>query len=193
MGEKLNRIAKRLDLRLDDISLFHELTEAESKEFAFIDGVVGELEKNMSINGTTESNIARAEGDFLVTPDNRKTLQDRVSILLAKLRGVGTTTPAMVKNLARSFEYGEIEIDEESKEDVLIIRFTSIYGTPPNMVDFIAALTEILPAHLLLEFIYKYLTWNDYESYNRTWDEWDALNLTWDELEVYNSKSRGVV
>ena len=185
MGEKLNRIAKRLDWRLDDISLFHELTEAESKEFAFIDDVVTELEKNMSINGTTASNIARAEGDFLVTPDNRKSLQDRVSVLLAKLRGVGITTPSMVKNLAQSFEYGEIEIDEESKEDVLIVRFTSVYGTPPNMVDFIAALTEILPAHLLLEFIYKYLTWDDYESYNRTWDEWDALNLTWDELEVY--------
>lgn len=192
MAKKLNRIARRLDWRLDDISLFHELTEAEAKEFAFVDEVVGELEKNMSISGTTEANIMRAEGDFLVAPDNKKTLQDRISILLAKLRGVGTTTPAMVKNLATSFEYGEIEIDEESKEDVLIIRFASVYGTPPNMVDFIAALTEVLPAHLLLEFIYKYLTWDDYESYNRTWDEWEALNLTWDELEVYDGK-KGVV
>ena len=74
-----------------------------------------------------------------------------------------------------------------------MITFNDVMGIPPNLRDFEDAITEVMPAHLLVNFIYRYLTWDMYESYNRTWDAWDALNLTWDELEVYDSKSRGVV
>lgn len=189
----MNRIARRLDPRLDAVRLFHELTEAEALEFGFLDKALEELEDDMALSTTPLRSIGRKEAWYGVASDESKPLSDRIAVLVAKHRGQGTTTPAFLRNVAMSFQYGDINVDDESVPDTVVITFNDVMGIPPNLRDFEDAITEVMPAHLLVNFIYRYLTWDMYESYNRTWDEWDALNLTWDELEVYNSKAKGVV
>lgn len=181
----MNRIAKRLDPRLDEISLFHELTEAESKEFALLDNEMAELESNMSLSGTTASQIGRREAWFGVKSDPTKPLSDRRAVLIAKLRGQGVTTPEFIRNVAASFQYGEVSVDDATKPYVVNIIFESVLGVPPNMEDFIRALEEVKPAHIVFNYTYKYNTWNDLEAFHKTWDEWEALDLTWDDLMVY--------
>lgn len=181
----MNRIAKRLDPRLDEIALFHETTEAESKEFDLLDAEIAEYESNMTLSGTTEKYIGDREEEFGIVPDPSKTLQDRRAVLVAKLRGQGTTTPEFIRNVAASFQYGEVDVDETSAPYVVNIIFENVMGVPPNMADFIAALEEVKPAHIIFNYTYKYNTWNDLEAFHKTWDEWEALDLTWDELMVY--------
>lgn len=188
-----NRLARRLDPRLDEVALFHELTEAEDLEFGFLDSELVDLENDMALSTTPARSIARKEAWYGVVSDERKPLSDRIAVIVAKHRGHGTTTPAFLRNVARSFQCGDINVDDESVPDTVVITFNDVMGITPNLMDFENAIMEVMPAHLLVNFIYRYLTWDMYESYNRTWDAWDALNLTWDELEVYDSKSRGVV
>ena len=187
----MNRIAKRLDPRLDEITHFHELTEAESKGLDDMDEALADMESNMSLSGTTETNIARREAWFGVTPDEAKPLEQRRAVLIAKLRGQGTTTPEFIRSVAASFEYGEVSVDETSAPYTVSIVFESVMGVPPNMADFIRALEEVKPAHIVFDYQYKYNTWDDFEAFHHTFDEWAAIHVTWDELMTYSEDDTG--
>lgn len=187
----MNRIAKRLDPRLDEITHFHELTEAESKGLDDMDEALADMESNMSLAGTTETNIARREAWFGVTPDEAKPLEQRRAVLIAKLRGQGTTTPEFIRSVAASFEYGEVSVDETSAPYTVRIVFESVMGVPPNMADFIRALEEVKPAHIVFDYQYKYNTWDDFEAFHHTFDEWAAIHVTWDELMTYSEDGTG--
>lgn len=114
-----------------------------------------------------------------------KPYEFRRSRIMSKLRGKGTTTVKMIKNVAESFSNGEVEIIENNSNYSFTVKFVGTKGIPPNMEDLKSAIEEIKPAHLAYQFEYTYLTWDEFDNYNKTWDEWDSLNLTWDELEVY--------
>lgn len=181
----MNRLAERLDPRLDEIPTFHELTEAESFEFDHIREIIDEAELNMTLSHTTESKIEDREYEFGVISDPSKPIEQRRAVLVAKLRGQGTTTPAAVLNIAASFDFGEISIDESSAPYTVRIVFEEFRGVPPNMADFIAALEEIKPAHLVFEYVYKYNTWGDYKSFHKTIGEWEEMGMTWGWIKTY--------
>lgn len=186
----MNRIAKRLDPRLDEITLFHELTNAESLEFDHLNNELAEVESNMTLNGTTLRCIDRREAEFGVTSDSKKPIEQRRAVLIAKLRGQGTTTPEFIKNVALSFQYGEVDVVEDDAPYTVRIVFESVLGVPPNMQDFINALEEVKPAHLVFEYVYKYNTWDMLEAFNKTWDEWADTGVTFDGLMTYKEESK---
>lgn len=105
--------------------------------------------------------------------------------ILSKMRGQGSATKAMIKNTSESFSNGEVDIIEDNSQYTFTIKFIGARGIPPNLDDLKNAIEEIKPAHLAVIYLFTYLTWNEFDSYNNTWNEWDDLNLTWDELEVY--------
>lgn len=181
----MNRLAERLDPRLDEIPHFHELTEAETVALEVLDAELKDLENNMTLSNTTETQINRREAEFGVISDLSKTIEQRRAVLIAKLRGQGTTTPAAVLNIAASFDFGEISIDESSTPYTVRIVFEEFRGIPPNMADFIAALEEIKPAHLVFEYVYKYNTWGDYKGFHKTIGEWEEMGMTWGWIKTY--------
>lgn len=117
--------------------------------------------------------------------DANKDIKFRRSVIKSKMRGQSTTTIKNLKNVAESFSNGEVEIIENLDEYTFGIKFVGNRGIPPNMDDLINSLHENIPCYLVYEFIFVYMTWNEFESYNKTFDEWDSLNLTWDELQIY--------
>lgn len=181
----MNRLTKRLDYRLDKVDAFRELTDAEVVEFEHLDGEMADMESNMSLSGTTARQIDRREAWFGIASVASKPLAQRVSVLLAKLRGQGTTTPAFIKNVAKSYQYGEVEVVEDEVPYTVRIVFESILGVPPNMDDFKATMEEVKPAHLVFEYIYKYNTWDMLEAFHKTWEEWAATGVTFEGLMTY--------
>jgi uncharacterized protein YmfQ (DUF2313 family) len=88
--------------------------------------------------------------------DISKTYEFRRSRIESKLRGRGTTTKEMIRNVAASFSNGEVEVIEHSAEDWFEVKFIGTIGVPPNMDDLTAAIDEIKPAHLEYEYTYRY-------------------------------------
>ncbi len=117
--------------------------------------------------------------------DVSKSYDYRRSRINSKMRAQGTTTVAMIKNVAESFSNGAVDIIEHNSEYRFDVKFTGTIGLPPNMDDLTAAIEEIKPAHLAYTYVFIYITWNNVEKYNHTWDVWDTRNLTWDEFEAY--------
>ena len=78
--------------------------------------------------------------------------------IMSKLRGAGTTTTQMIKNVAESFSNGEVTIIEYNSEYKFEVKFTGTIGMPPNMDDLTTAIEEIKPAHLAYSYVYIYNT-----------------------------------
>ena len=87
--------------------------------------------------------------------------------------------------MAEVFSGGKCEVIEVNEEYYFYIKFIGIYGIPSNMEGFVKAIERAKPAHLGFKFIYTYMTWDEFDRYNKTWDQWDDLNLTWEDKEKY--------
>jgi hypothetical protein len=108
-----------------------------------------------------------------------KDLDFRRSRVRSKLRGQGTTTAAMLQNVAESFSNGAVEIIEHPAESRFEVKFVGTIGIPPNMDDLTAAIEDIKPAHLAYTYIIIYRTWDMVAA--MTWAQAGAY--TWDQLK----------
>lgn len=97
--------------------------------------------------------------------DASKSYEYRRTRILSKLRGAGTTTIAMLKNVSESFSDGAADILEYPAEYRFEIKFAGTWGVPPNMEDLTAAIEEIKPAHLVYAFIYLFRTHGQLAAY----------------------------
>lgn len=113
------------------------------------------------------------------------TQDDRRERLLAHLRSRGETTIGRVKFVAEAFLGGEIDVIDDFGAYKVLIKFVNVGGIPANIVSFQAAMREIIPAHLDIDYLYSFYVWNalDFHAYNwntvdgfaYTWDQWDSL------------------
>lgn len=119
--------------------------------------------------------------------ETNKTLSDefRREIIMAKMRGTATTTKALIKTVAVAFSNGEVEVIEDNEKYVVKIKFVGTRGVPANLEDFKKMLAQIIPAHLVIEYIFTYMTWAEFDSYNKTWQQWEELRLNWKEFTEY--------
>ncbi len=127
--------------------------------------------------------LDRWEKVFGIVTDKSKSYERRKEILLAKLRGTGTTTKDMIKNVAIAFSGGDVNIVEYPQEYRFVVQFIGIKGIPPNMSGLINAIDEIKPAHLIYSFIYTYSVWSQL---NMTWRA--ANQKSWGELRIYEGE-----
>lgn len=104
-----------------------------------------------------------------------KETEFRRSRVRAKLRGVGVTTVALIRDTAASFSNGAVEVTEQAAQYRIKIKFSGTIGIPPNLDDLTAALREIMPAHLGWDYIYVFNTWAAVKA--RAWAELKAR--TW--------------
>lgn len=106
------------------------------------------------------------EKEYGLETDITKTLLDRRSRIKSKMRGVGTTTKRLIKNIAESFSNGHVEVTEHNNEYYFEIEFVGKIGLPPNIPDLKAAIEEAKPAHLNVVYICKYRTHGDLAVYS---------------------------
>lgn len=125
--------------------------------------------------------------EYLGIPVNQnKPVGYRRSVVKSKLRGAGTTTADLIETIAESYQNGDVDIIEDPRQKKVQVRFNGIYGIPPNMEDFNAALDRIIPAHLFIEYLYSYLTWEQLDATAMTWAELDEMQMTWEQFETWN-------
>lgn len=119
--------------------------------------------------------------------ETNKTLSDefRREIIMAKMRGTATTTKALIKSVAVAFSNGEVEVIEDNAKYTVKIKFVGTRGVPANLEDFKKMLSQIIPAHLVIEYVFTYMTWKEFNSYDKTWKQWEDLRLNWKEFTEY--------
>jgi thiamine phosphate synthase YjbQ (UPF0047 family) len=139
--------------------------------------------KNQLFIDTATWGLLIYEKELGIKTDLNKTLDERRSLIKSKQRGIGVVGAELIKIVVDSWTNGNVDVAFTS--GTIIITFQDVNGIPSNMTDVIKAIEDIIPCHLPVTYIYKYMTWAEFDTYNKTWDEWEALNLTWAEFEEY--------
>ena len=135
----------------------------------------------------SDRDIKNHEEDVGLVPDASADIETRRGRVLSKLRGTGTVTKTMMKNVAASFVNGDIEIIEYPSEYCFAVKFTSKTGVPYNIADIQAMIEEIKPAHLAVEYIFTYRLWQDILDEIQIWNT--AKNYSWEWMLTFEVKS----
>ena len=109
------------------------------------------------------------ETAYGIPSEPEKPISYRRSRLLSKMRGAGTTTAEMIRQVVLSYSNSDCEIVEKNSTYQFEIHFVGTIGIPPNMDDVKAAIEEIKPAHLGYQFVYLFRTWDMVS--DQTWGE----------------------
>ncbi|WP_028553157.1 putative phage tail protein [Paenibacillus sp. UNC451MF] len=120
-----------------------------------------------------------------IRTDSTKPNDQRRSVIKSKLRGIGTVTAKLIKDVAEAYVNGEVEVTENNTLYHITITFISTRGIPANLDDIQASLRMIIPAHIGINFEFTYLSWQELNALDWTWDDLDARKPTWNELETY--------
>lgn len=157
MEDLFNSIEMQVDIGRKDISQYNT--------YAFI-------------IDSTEETISRWEKFTELKPVDNYSLQDRIERVIYTIQAKGIFTPSFLKEQAKIFTNGEIEVIENFNDYHFIISFTSVIGIPPNMDNFKEMVDLNKPAHLTYEIRIRYRTWGELSPYK--WKELEPF--TWDEI-----------
>ncbi len=175
--------------------VMQEIMKSIEDEFQRLKSEI-QLSENQFFVVLADKNISEHEKDVGLTPDTNADIDTRRGRVLSRLRGTGTVTKTMMKNVAASFVNGDIEIIEYPSEYCFVVKFTSRTGIPYNISDIQAMIEEIKPAHLAVEYIFTYKLWQDIMGILNNWKTvntytWELL-LSFEILMNLNITDAGV-
>lgn len=150
----------------------NEVLTKETEEFTKLHATINELLPQFNVVTATWG-LREWERICGITTDNTKTLGERRSNVLARIRGAGTITMEHIKNVSDGYYGGETEVIEKTNVYTIVIKFTSSYGVPSNLADLQAVLREIIPAHLAIDYEFKFVLYSDV---NRLFSSYAAIN-----------------
>lgn len=139
--------------------------------------------QELFIDSATGDGIVALEKRLGIVTDILKPIEQRRSLLKARLRGRKKVSISVVDSICEAWINGEVDTSIISNKIKVV--FISIGGIPDKLSDLEETLYKLIPTHLEIEWEFTYLTWDKLESYNLDWDEFETLNLNWNELEVY--------
>lgn len=129
---------------------------------------------------TAGTYLARWENLLALDVDISKSDEFRRERITAKISGTGTTTKAMIVDVASRYSNGAVEVIEDNANSRFTIKFVGTLGIPGNMADLKLTIEEIKPAHLAVTYEYVYNTWSDVGAL--TWNQ--AASYTWEEIRT---------
>lgn len=109
-----------------------------------------------------------------IVPPAGATLENRRSVLKAKLRSGGKVDIGQIQAVADAWRNGEVEVS--FPDGCIHIQFIGSYGVPEDLEGLLAAVREVIPAHLPLDYALRYLLIRDIHL-KKTLTEMEALEL----------------
>lgn len=107
-----------------------------------------------------EQQVANYERFMELDYKNDWSLQDRKDRIIYTLLSKNIFTPHVLKEQAKIFTNGEIEVIENYNDYSFIIKFTSVVGIPQNLDNFKNFIYINKPAHLNFSIEFRYNTHN---------------------------------
>ena len=163
-------------------NIIKSFIDSNSIEANILKDYVEDLNNNLYVKTATWG-LDLFEEELGLTTDESISYEERRERILAKKRGNGTTTKAMIKNTAEAFSGGEVEVIENFNDYSFIVKFIGTKGIPKNLTLFRKMIEEIKPAHLNYELAFTYTVWSMVMATDNTWN--DFSSKTWVELMTY--------
>lgn len=108
---------------------------------------------------TVTWNLAVEERLAGITPPAGATLEQRRAVLKSRWRSVGKVSLEQIQAVADSWHNGQVEVTFPSGK--IVVQFVGDFGVPDDLDSLKNAIQMVIPAHLGLEFRFKYLLIRD--------------------------------
>jgi hypothetical protein len=146
-----------LPLFLRKSGTFQEIFRADEQQINSLTDAIADIRKQLVIETATWG-LGIYEKELNIKTDLIKPFNDRRSVIKSKLRGSGKVDNIQIKIVADAYTNGDVIVNFNRH---IVVKFTSLYGTPPNLDDLKNALEEIKPAHLNIDYEFNYLLIRD--------------------------------
>ncbi|MDP4117576.1 MAG: DUF2313 domain-containing protein [Bacillota bacterium] len=166
--------------------VMNELMDSLESEYELLKQEV-QLTENQFFVLLADRNLSSHEKDVGIATEPSASAETRRGRVLSKLRGIGTVTKTMMKNVAASFVNGEIEVIEYATQYLFAVKFMSKQGVPYNLSDIQMVIEDIKPAHLAVEYIFTYRLWQDVLNTLTDWS--GAQAYSWENLMTFETKN----
>lgn len=108
-----------------------------------------------------------------ITPGTGDTLEQRRSVLQAKWRSaMGKCDMELLQRVCDSWDKGEVAV--AYTDGVLVLTFVNLFGVPARLDALQAAIREVAPAHIPVQYVIRYRLWRE------------AAALTWGALAAHS-------
>jgi len=114
-----------------------------------------------------------------------RSLEERRKALMGLLRMDGASFTPEAINLTLCGCGIAAEASESGRPMTVVVSFPGTRGIPENFEQLRAAIEQIIPCHLEIEYYFVYTQWDYLERHFATWDDIERAGLTWAQLETY--------
>lgn len=158
--------------------VFNELLKVFGNEFTKRNALLKDLVDQFYIDTATWG-LDYWENDLGIKTNSSLNYEQRREKIKFKLQVTNTTiTKDFFKKIMD--RYYSCSISEDFDNSKVSITILGKRGIPPRLQEMVNDAEEFLPAHLVHEFIFTYLPWDELEQSNLNWNQIE--NYTWDEL-----------
>ena len=154
-----NRLIKKVS-KVDKNSLQEDLIRTLDLICEYAKNDIQKYKELLFIAFFNEQQVANYEKFMELDYKNGWSLQDRKDRIIYTLLSKNIFTPQVLKEQAKIFTNGEIEVIENYNDYSFIIKFTSIVGIPQNLDNFKNFIYINKPAHLNFSIEFRYNTHN---------------------------------
>ena len=161
------------------------LQAAIGSELDLIDAAIADVLLQYYVDTATDEGLVFWESFVGISSYVGQTLAERRSRIISKIRGIGTVTVAMIKDVAESFEYGLVNVTEDNANYAFEIKFTDVCGVPSRIADVQAAIEDIKPAHLAVTYAYTYTVYNVIATSGLTYDQIRTAGITYEQVKTW--------
>ncbi|MEC0370056.1 YmfQ family protein [Paenibacillus chibensis] len=167
----------------EGIEAADNILDREAEELARLNASIDDVLAQFFIETATWG-LASWERIFGVTTDPSKSYEQRREILLGKLRGVGKVDAELIKNVASAYANGEVAVTNKAAEYTIVITFVSSMGVPAQIDALKAAVRDIAPAHMAIDYVFRFYTYAELKASGKTYAQVAETGKTY--AELYN-------
>lgn len=181
-GDSLRQLLRPLRVYELEGSVNGAELDAQGETLDLVEGVLEEIQREMLVC-TAEGRGLEVIESLLARRPVTDRLEERRTALAALLRiGGDSFTLAAINNNLKGCGINAVA-DETNTPGKVTVRFPNVPGIPDGVEEMKAIIESILPAHVLIEYVYWYVTWALMEEKFETWGDIEAIGPTWEELE----------
>jgi len=165
----------------EEMPVATNIIDREAEELAKLNAGIGDVLSQFFIETATWG-LERWERIFGIPTDETKTYAQRREILLGRLRGVGAVTAELIDSVASAYANGDVEVANRAADYTIVVTFVSQYGVPDQIDELMAAVRDITPAHMAIEYVFRFYTYEELAGSGQTYGEVAATGKTYSEL-----------
>ena len=157
--------------------------DAQGQALDGVDAGLEELARETDLVTAEDWGLERVAGLFTRRPvaASAKRMREALAALL-RIGGDSFTLEAINDTISGCGVHARV--DETDTPGTVEVSFPNIPGIPEGFEEISRIIEDILPAHLLIQYVYWYITWEELERKLACWQDIEDRQLTWRQLET---------